>query len=280
MFTFGKIYNRRDLHQIYGGQRQGGISTPSKHNFLLLFTGEQGNKYGYKDQWIEDGLFLYTGEGQHGDMEFVRGNLAIQNHASDGKDLHLFEYVKKGGVRYIGQMVCTGHQERRAPDSEGNDRRVIVFELTPINAFEKPVEEEKFPEETGLWQTSLSSLREKALASSTVGISPSERKNLIQYRSNAIRVYALRRANGSCEACKKEAPFITKAGQPYLEPHHIRRLSDGGPDHPEWVITLCPNCHRRAHYGNDSEVFNQGLTVLVARKEKGPDFSTQIGDTR
>src|ERR1700746_1774493 len=24
-----------------------------------------------------------------------------------------------------------------------------------------------------------------------------------------------------------------------------RRLSDGGPDHPRWVVAVCPNCHRR-----------------------------------
>ena len=47
------------------------------------------------------------------------------------------------------------------------------------------------------------------------------------------------------------APFITPDGQLYLEVHHIERLSDGGPDHPRWVVAVCPNCHRRAHYAGD-----------------------------
>ena len=32
MFVPGQIYHRqREIHDVYGGQRQGGISTPSGH---------------------------------------------------------------------------------------------------------------------------------------------------------------------------------------------------------------------------------------------------------
>ena len=44
-------------------------------------------------------------------------------------------------------------------------------------------------------------------------------------------------------------------GSPYLEPHHITRLADNGPDHPAKVIALCPNCHRKAHSSQDKLVF-------------------------
>lgn len=37
----------------------------------------------------------------------------------------------------------------------------------------------------------------------------------------------------------------------YVEPHHTRRLTDGGPDDFHHVIALCPTCHRRVHYGTD-----------------------------
>jgi len=36
---------------------------------------------------------------------------------------------------------------------------------------------------------------------------------------------------GVCESCLQPAPFHGKKG-PYLEVHHVHRLSDGGPDHP------------------------------------------------
>ncbi len=49
MFTIDSEYRRSDLHQAYGGQRQGGISTPTAHPFIMLFTGKTGEDYGYAD---------------------------------------------------------------------------------------------------------------------------------------------------------------------------------------------------------------------------------------
>lgn len=268
MFILGDIYKRSDLHRLYGGQKQGGISTPSGGKFLMLFTGETGLQYGYQDGWSEEGVFFYTGEGQRGDMLFVRGNLAIRDHVANGKDIHLLESVRKGDARYIGQMICTGFHGRRGPDIDGKQRSIIVFELMPVDAFEKAVVSVVEREDEEIWQQSLAILRERAIASSNTARSPSERKVLARYRSDVIRVYVLKRANGVCEACTKNAPFRTNSGRPYLEPHHIRRLSDAGPDDPRWVVALCPNCHRRAHYGEDKDSFNNQLTDIVIDKEK------------
>ena len=96
---------------------------------------------------------------------------------------------------------------------------------------------------------------------------PIARKAFVRHRSEAIRAYVLERAAGRCEGCHNAAPFRTSSGQPYLEPHHIRRLSDGGPDHPKWVAGVCANCHRRAHYGEDKDVFNDKLAATVAALE-------------
>jgi 5-methylcytosine-specific restriction enzyme A len=75
MFEVGEVYNRRaDIHKPYGGQWQGDISTPSRWPLIFLFTGESGEQYGYEDGWDENGIFLYTGEGQVGKMDFVQGN--------------------------------------------------------------------------------------------------------------------------------------------------------------------------------------------------------------
>jgi len=74
----------------------------------------------------------------------------------------------------------------------------------------------------------------------------------------------LARAGSICEGCHSLAPFTRKDGSPYLEPHHIRRLSDGGPDHPAFVIALCPNCHRRVHVGADGDTYNAMLLTRMA----------------
>ena len=68
-------------------------------------------------------------------------------------------------------------------------------------------------------------------------------------RDAEVVAYALQEANGICQRCKNKAPFITKDGRPYLEVHHKKHLSENGPDVPENVIALCPNCHRNEHFG-------------------------------
>ncbi|MFC1512214.1 HNH endonuclease [Candidatus Latescibacterota bacterium] len=268
MFVLGSIYRRRDLHRLYGGQQQGGISTPSEQNYIMLFSSETGEQYGYRDGWSDSGLFLYTGEGQRGDMSFIRGNLAIRDHASHGKDLHVFEYIEPGYVRYVGQMIYTGYHDSNAPDIGGNTRRVIVFELAPLNAFDNPLALSDEDQGEELWRQSLSVLREHATESSGIERTPEERQTMVRYRSNAIRVYVLKRAQGICEGCGDKAPFNSITGHPYLEPHHVRRLSDGGPDDPNFVIALCPNCHRRAHYSDDYEYYNKQLTEMVKSIEE------------
>ncbi|RYE41397.1 MAG: HNH endonuclease, partial [Hyphomicrobiales bacterium] len=87
-------------------------------------------------------------------------------------------------------------------------------------------------------------------------------------RSADVRAYVLARAGGNCEACSAAAPFTTSAGMPYLEAHHIDRLSDGGPDDPRRVAGICPNCHRRAHFGSDRAAWNADLKARTLKREK------------
>ena len=69
-------------------------------------------------------------------------------------------------------------------------------------------------------------------------------------RDTAVIEETLRRANGFCEMCGKKAPFKRRStGEPYLEVHHIIQLANGGPDTTDNTQALCPNCHRKAHYG-------------------------------
>ena len=69
-------------------------------------------------------------------------------------------------------------------------------------------------------------------------------------RNPDIVAAALIRANGICELCKKQAPFLRrKDNTPYLEVHHKISLSDDGLDILDNVLALCPNCHRKLHHG-------------------------------
>ena len=271
-FVVGQVYNRRrDLHGHYGGQQQGGISTPAGHSLVFLFTGESGSEYGYRDEFRPDGTFWYTGEGQEGDMSMVRGNRAIRDHAGDGKELHLFEAIGSGEVRYLGQAFYLDHHWEERRDKDDNLRRAIVFELAvdPGGETTSEVAEPRAGQATSrrLRSHSLEELKRIALQKASPSASVSERRVNVHRRSEAIRAYVMKRANGVCEGCKKGAPFVTSQGRPYLEAHHVTRVSDGGPDHPRWVIALCPNCHRQVHHGQNAEAYNARLTSRLGTME-------------
>jgi 5-methylcytosine-specific restriction enzyme A len=276
LFVREQLYHRRrEIHSKFGGQEQGGMITPAKHGLVFLVTGSSGREHGYEDHWSDDGTtFFYYGEGQIGDMRFVKANLALRDHTANSEDVHLFEEVpnQSGYLRYRGQMVCIGHEWVDAPDTNQNLRKAILFELVPLESFDmahQPAEKTSESHEE-LTRQSLAELRRKALADSAECRTAVERRSIYRMRSRAVQLYVLRRAGGICEGCGEKAPFTTNDGDPYLEPHHIRRLSDDGPDDPRWVVGVCPNCHRRAHYSHDAAEYNRKLAEIVSRLEAVP----------
>ena len=74
---------------------------------------------------------------------------------------------------------------------------------------------------------------------------------VVYNRSQKVKDDTLLRANGYCELCGNKAPFETKEGKPFLEVHHYIPLSMDGKDELSNTLALCPNCHRRMHYGHD-----------------------------
>lgn len=63
---------------------------------------------------------------------------------------------------------------------------------------------------------------------------------------NVVKFVRLR-ARGKCQLCGKNAPFIDKKNEPFLEVHHIDSLAKKGQDTVENAVALCPNCHRKMH---------------------------------
>lgn len=126
------------MHDAYGGQQQGGISTPRGQNDIFIFTDpESGARYGYDkfEGLREDGSYSYTGEGQYGQQEFVRGNRALRDCAKDGRTIRLFR-TRGTSATYVGAFT-TGtptHEIETIPDASGNPRAGIIFNLLPINA--------------------------------------------------------------------------------------------------------------------------------------------------
>jgi 5-methylcytosine-specific restriction protein A len=262
-FVEGRTYHRQqDIHRRFGGQERGGIITPADRRLpLVIITGEEGEAHGYADRLRTDGVFEYFGEGQIGDMRFIKGNAALLTHAENGRDLLLFR-KHKDGHRYLGQFLVEGTQIRRAPDREGNERDAIVFELRPIDAVRTAPEDVILPPDA-----SLQTLRRQAIEAARATVATGTATVSVYERSRRVCAYVYARAAGVCEHCENDAPFSRPNGTPYLEAHHIRRLTDGGPDDPRTMIALCPNCHREAHSSANRDEVNLQMQTVVNRRE-------------
>lgn len=135
-FDVGALYSRKaQIHALFGGQQQGGISTPKDQPFVIIFTGEAGKSHGYDDFWDDDGVFHYFGEGQSGDMKMTGGNRAIDAHQQEGKRLLLFKSMGHGKpYRYDGEFVRISTYSRPdTPATRGPNRTAIVFRLQPLD---------------------------------------------------------------------------------------------------------------------------------------------------
>lgn len=84
-------------------------------------------------------------------------------------------------------------------------------------------------------------------------------------RDPAVKRWVLHACDGYCEGCKAPAPFKGMDGYPYLEVHHVVPLSALGSDRISNAVALCPNCHRRCHFGADRDEFKLQLYEAVAR---------------
>ncbi|MEE4665966.1 HNH endonuclease signature motif containing protein [Pseudomonas alliivorans] len=274
-FVKGEIYDRRsEIHDPFGGSFQSGIAPSDKSPAIFLFTGSSGEQYGYVDEMDESGVYSYTGEGQVGHMTLTRGNLAIREHAATGRAIHLFKTLeKRKGQKYIGEFVCADLSWAEGPDKNGETRKIIRFNLVPASHLlehEEAAPDKLIPDNQSF---EFEALRARAYEATIANFNKDKLQTIrtLYSRSKDVKAYVLKRAEGLCESCGTPAPFVTKAGQAYLEPHHVNRLSDGGLDHPKFVAAVCPTCHKEIHYGALGEKKNEALKQVIINKESIAD---------
>jgi hypothetical protein len=207
-------------------------------------------------------------------------NEAVEVLRAAGTPLHVNEIwrriAKRGNYRTASQtpeQSLATQLLRKTPGvqvSAATDEKLFsheqpsVFGLLEWQAVRKPIG--RFDEKV-LATANIAELRKAALLKARPNATRKERLTVFRVRSRAIHLYVMYRANGRCEARNAPAPFRKPDGSGYLEPHHTTRLADEGPDHPAKVIGLCPNCHRRAHYGKDAKAFNTALIKKLGTLE-------------
>ncbi len=126
-FIVGKVYKRSAIHDLYGGNRQWGISYSKEYPCIFIFSSRAGHQHGYKDQWENEDVYSYTGHGQEGDMKFVTGNLQLKDHIASGKRAFLFTEAYRSHFKFEAEVELFDIDYFIGQDKKGKERTAIKF---------------------------------------------------------------------------------------------------------------------------------------------------------
>jgi hypothetical protein len=129
----GQSYLKLDIHNAYGGNSRAGIC-PTISGVVLVFSDPpSGTRFGYdQNDEVVQGIYRYTGEGQSGDQQLVRGNKALLS----GEKILLFSRQDAKSWIFIGEVGLDTEPFEivSAPDRNGNLRKVLVFRFIEKDA--------------------------------------------------------------------------------------------------------------------------------------------------
>jgi 5-methylcytosine-specific restriction protein A len=280
-FKVDDEYFRDELLEFVGSkQGYSGIIYNSKTKepdcVIITSGGSSGKESGYHDRRHEDGSWDYYGQGSKGDQNaHTSSNSLLTNQRASillfsTRELNAKEIKEQGNRKKkykfegIFSVLSWGTFVPDYGSRKGDS--LIVYRLIPASNIFNDFEVESIePPSKALSLAELAlkiSAKEKSANKGKKKITVQEYKE----RSLLVKTYALLRSQGICELCEKPAPFITEKGAPFLEVHHIFRLADDGPDLPENVAALCPNCHREAHFSKNKVGLKDSLFEKILLK--------------
>lgn len=251
------VLSSSDLYEYFQCANEGGMRYSSKTDTLLLITKSSGTsslkKNFYSDKWDEThSRFYFTGEGRIGDQKLTRQNKRLAEYLTNTTRLFLFEQNAANSYIFYGEVILDGNFEKSMqPDSNGQMRMVYLFPLKIIGNRDQDFLIKK---QRKINLLSIHELKKKVSQESHISKFIKQQKITARIaRSPYVVELARRLADGICQLCKKNAPFISKDNKPFLEVHHNEWLSEGGSDIIENAIALCPNCHRKIHNLRDQK---------------------------
>lgn len=114
---------RSDIHRVFDGQLQTGVSVSASYPFVFLFTGDSGGTVGYSDRWVGTNAYQYSGYGGDGKstlMASLIGALTTGGKLSDGTTAPL------GNVLMLNADDDAAHAVRPRLDLHGADTTRVV----------------------------------------------------------------------------------------------------------------------------------------------------------
>ncbi|MHC1722855.1 MAG: HNH endonuclease [Aminipila sp.] len=170
-----------------------------------------------------------------------------------------------GGAKFIFRLFFN---ENSADLSEHKKRAKVETILKKDKSIEELIHDAVKKE------LSKSSSTPTSSASNPHGVfQPRKRISNDYERDETISAAVKKRADGKCDLCGIDAPFLDEYDQPFLEEHHVDWLMNGGADSIENAVALCPNCHRKIHIRNDETDVEK---LLLRLKEYAEKYATII----
>lgn len=130
-FIINGTYKRTDLIEAFGGSFMRGMNICKKTNTLVLISQHLRGRF--YDDYFQNDILYYTGEGQIGDQKLIAGNKKLYYSNRDNIPVHLFLVFKKGEYKYFGLVKFVGDVFTEIKkDVDGNDRKVLKFPLSRV----------------------------------------------------------------------------------------------------------------------------------------------------
>lgn len=154
------------------------------------------------------------------------------------------------------------------PNQKITEMKLVLKKLTDYKYMFYFLDESDLENNLINFEKKVSSELSKPIIVKPKGIAKPSRKKQYSYtilRDAKVKAWILKNSSGNCEACGKKAPFQKDNGEPYLEVHHLKRLSDGGSDTISNAIAVCPNCHRNLHLGSEKNNLEKKIYEKIKR---------------
>jgi 5-methylcytosine-specific restriction protein A len=273
LLTGDEIDNAR-LQDIFKCSKYGGMRRSLSTNTLVLINGPYGGN-AFRGRWVDDILY-FVGEIDTKYSAAVHGhNKTLAESPRNGVEVFLFLRTGPSRYKYEGRVALdrnkaprkteimsfrhmTRGPETRPDNLRHNRRREALGSATttwefPLRLVRAQKKEPFGPEWERIHMKARTLPDEELLkrAREAKRLAVRTTVSTIQYyRDPYVSEWIKRSADGRCQLCGTLAPFSDNNGNPYLETHHIKWLSEGGEDSIRNTVALCPNCHRKMHIVN------------------------------
>lgn len=260
--VIGNTYTNNEIASTFVCDNMSGIRRSYETNTLVLIC--KHNSSLYDDEWTDDGILNYTGMGKVGDQSInYSKNKVLLRSKELGLRVYLFESFKENEYYFCGEVeLCGNVYMDRELDINGDIRDVVKFPIKRLDGksgtvvSNKAMEEAQKSKEKEVKKLTQDELK-KRIKNKKSKVLIRETKLYYRERDIYVKEFVKNRASGKCDLCNKEAPFMSKKNDPFLESHHVIHLANGGPDEIYNSVALCPNCHRKIHVLNLKSDFNK-----------------------